>query len=237
MKYYTLLIMLAVTQIARAEMQIMSDTDLQSVDGQAGADISLEMRLNQNPDYSFDSVLCTQFEYCRFATNLNNRYDDGSYKDNSGVVHEADGSTTGATLGKKLWLVFKQVQGTLKFQEIKLDGTDLDPYTGDNGSTVLKPAVQLRFDAAKPILIRNFGYESLAIESDTMDNEGTGNTPGYLAKTTGGSGAGAYADGKYTAAGFDNGKEVGFTGLNVHGNLALKATIKIFSCDANHPRC
>ena len=236
MKRYALVIMLAVTQIARAEMQIMSDTDLQSVDGQAGADISLEMRLNQKPDYSFDSTLCAAFEYCRFATSLNNRYDDGSYKDNLGVVHEADGSTSGATLGKKLWLVFKQVQGTLKFQEIKLDGTDLDPYTGDNGSTVLKPAVQLRFDAAKPILIRNFGYESLAIESDTVDNEGVGNTPGYLAKI-GGPSDPLYEDGKYKTAGFDFGKEVGFTGLNIHGNLALKATIKIFSCDANHPRC
>ena len=236
MKRYALVIMLAVTQIARAEMQIMSDTDLQSVDGQAGADISLEMRLNQKPDYSFDSTLCAAFEYCRFATSLNNRYDDRSYKDNLGVVHEADGSTSGATLGKKLWLVFKQVQGTLKFQEIKLDGTDLEPYTGDNGSTVLKPAVQLRFDAAKPILIRNFGYESLAIESDTVDNEGVGNTPGYLAKI-GGPSDPLYEDGKYKTAGFDFGKEVGFTGLNVHGNLALKATIKIFSCDANHPRC
>lgn len=241
MKRYALLVLLSVSQqVVIADMQVMTEEELQSVDGQAGADLSLEMRLNQNESYRFldqTGEVCEKFEYCRFATSLNNRYDDGSYKDNSGVVHEANGSTSGATLGKKLWLVFKQVQGTLKFQEIKLDGTDLDPYTGDNGSTVLKPAVQLRFDAAKPILIRNFGYESLAIESDTMDNEGTGNTPGYLAKTTGGSGAGAYADGKYTAAGFDNGKEVGFTGLNVHGNLALKATIKIFSCDANHPRC
>ena len=50
-------------------------------------------------------------------------------------------------------------------------------------------------------------------------------------------GVSEYLDGKYIYAGFDNGKEVGFTGLNINGNLALKATLKIFSCDSNHPRC
>ena len=143
----------------------------------------------------------------------------------------------GRALGKKLWLVFKQVQGTIKFQLIKLDGSDLTSYIGKNSSTVLKAAVQLGFDASKPVLIRNFGYQSLAIEADTVDNEGAGNLPGYLAKSGGGSGAGAYANGKYTAAGFDQGREVGFTGLNVNANLALQGTVKIFSCDTNHPRC
>ena len=197
------------------------------VDGQAGADITLEMRLNQKADYSFDTDICTsaKIEYCRLALSVNNRYDDRSYKDNAGTVYEANGSTAGATLGKKLWLVFKQVQGTIKFQEIKLDGTDLAPYVDDNSATVLKAAVQLGFDASKPVLIRNFGYGSLAIESDTVDNEGIGNLPGYLAKGT------------YTTPGFDNGREIGFTGLNINANLALQGTVKIFSCDANHPRC
>lgn len=239
MKRYALLVLLSVSQqVVIADMQVMTEEELQSVDGQVGVDISLEMRLNQDVNYNFDTVLCADVKYCRWATSLNNRYDDGSYKDNLGVVHEANGSTVGATLGKKLWLVFKQVQGTLKFQEIKLDGTDLAPYLGDNNSTVLKPAVQLSFDAAKPILIRNFGYESLAIEMDSVDNEGAGNIPGYLAEIlSGGSGAGAYTNGKYTAVGFDQGKEIGFTGLKINGNLALNATIRIFSCDANHPRC
>lgn len=223
MKYYPLLALLAVSHIAMADMQPMTEEELQAVDGQAGADIALEMRLNQNPDYSFDTTLCNNFEYCRFALNLNNRNDDGT--------------VTGSPTGRKLWLVFKQVQGTIKFQEIKLDAVDLTPYIGDNSATVQKAAIQLGFDAAKPILIRNFGYQSLAIESDSVANEGVGNIPGYLAKSSGGSGAGAYTNGKYTAAGFDNGREIGFTGLNIHGNLALKATVKMFSCDANHPRC
>ena len=206
MKYYPLLALLAVSHIAVADMQVMSEEELQSIDGQSGADISLEMRLNQKPDYTFDDTVCTsaKIQYCRFATSLNNR---------------------SKSTGEKLWLVFKQVQGTIKFQEIKLDAVDLTPYVGDNSATVQKAAIQLGFDSTKPILIRNFGYQSLAIESDTVPNEGAGNLPGYL------------ATGTYATAGFDNGREVGFTGLNINGNLALKATLKIFSCDANHPRC
>jgi hypothetical protein len=236
-KTVCLLLLCGTASLSYADLQLMTEDELQAVDGQAGADISLEMRLNQLSNYGFDATLCADFEYCRFALNLNNRNDDGSYKDNLGVVHEANGSTAGATLGKKLWLVFKQVQGTIKFQLIKLDGSDLTSYIGKNSSTVLKAAVQLGFDASKPVLIRNFGYQSLAIEADTVDNEGAGNLPGYLAKSGGGSGAGAYANGKYTAAGFDQGREVGFTGLNVNANLALQGTVKIFSCDTNHPRC
>ncbi|MCB1674397.1 MAG: hypothetical protein KDI00_07000 [Pseudomonadales bacterium] len=224
-----ILLLLGSSSVSYAEMQAMNEEELQAVDGQAGADLSLEMRLNQNPDYSFDATLCADFEFCRWALNLNNR--------------NHDGTVTGSATGRKLWLVFKQVQGTLKFQEVKLDGADLAPYVGDNSATVLKAAVQFGFNATKPILIRNFGYQSLAIESDTCTetnlncSTGTTNLPGYLAKASGGSGAGAYANGKYTAAGFDQGREVGFTGLSINANLALQGTIKVFSCDTNHPRC
>ena len=228
-----MLLMLSGASLSYAEMQTMNEEELQAVDGQAGADLSLEMRLNQNESYRFldqTGEVCEEFEYCRWALNLNNR--------------NHNGTVTGSTTGRKLWLVFKQVQGTIKFQEIKLDGADLAPYVGDVViATVQKAAIQLGFDSTKPILIRNFGYQSLAIESDTCTetnlncSTGTTNLPGYLAKASGGTGAGAYANGKYTAAGFDNGQEVGFTGLNINANLALQGTIKIFSCDANHPRC
>ena len=233
MKKYVLFALLGFAQVSFAEMQVMTEEDLQAVDGQAGADISLEMRLNQNESYRFldqTGEVCEKFEYCRWALNLNNR--------------NHDGTVTGSATGRKLWLVFKQVQGTIKFQELKLDGADLPFYLGDvTGLPVLKAAIQLGYDATKPVLIRNFGYQSLAIESDTCTetnlncSSGTVNVPGYLAKGSGGSGAGAYTNGKYTAAGFDNGREVGFTGLSINTNLALQGTIKIFSCDANHPRC
>ncbi|MDO9177876.1 MAG: hypothetical protein Q7U16_06075 [Agitococcus sp.] len=216
MKHYLLLVALLCSGLAKAEMQVLSEDELQRVDGQGGADISLEMRLNH--DTSAQLTGCTDFEFCRFALNLNNRND---------------------VAGKKQWLVFKQVQGTIIFQEIKLDATDLTAYIGKNSANVVKPAIKLSFDATKPILIRNFGYQSLAIETDTVANEGVGNLPGYLAKGSGGSGVTAYANGKYTNATnlFDLGRETGFMGLNMYGNLALAGTVKIFSCDANHPRC
>lgn len=216
MKHYLLLVALLCSGLTQAEMQVLSEDELQRVDGQGGADISLEMRLNH--DTSAQLTGCTDFEFCRFALNLNNRSD---------------------VTGKKQWLVFKQVQGTIIFQEIKLDATDLTAYIGKNSANVVKPAIKLSFDATKPILIRNFGYQSLAIETDTVANEGSGNIPGYLAKGSGGSGVTAYANGKYTdlANLFDLGRETGFMGLNTYGNLALAGTVKIFSCDTNHPRC
>jgi hypothetical protein len=223
MKHYVLLVALLCSGLAQAEMQVLSEDELQLVDGQGGADISLEMRLNHDTNAQLTG--CTAFEFCRFALNLNNRNDDGSI--------------TGSATGKKLWLVFKQVQGTIIFQEIKLDATDLTAYVGKNSATVVKPAIKLSFDATKPILIRNLGYQALAIETDTVANEGAGNIPGYLAKGSGGSGVTAYANGKYTNATnlFDLGRETGFMGLNMYGNLALAGTVKIFSCDTNHPRC
>ncbi|MDO8416159.1 MAG: hypothetical protein Q7S87_08120 [Agitococcus sp.] len=229
MKHYVLLVALLCSGLTQAEMQVLSEDELQLVDGQGGADISLEMRLNHDTNAQLTG--CTNYEYCRFALNLNNR--------------NHDASVTGSATGRKLWLVFKQVQGTILFQEIKLDATDLTAYTGKDSAVVVKPAIKLSFDATKPILIRNVGYQSLAIETDTCTESdlncsvGTVNVPGYLAKGSGGSGATAYANGKYTNATnlFDLGRETGFMGLNMYGNLALAGTVKIFSCDANHPRC
>ena len=216
MKHYVLLVALLCSGLTQAEMQVLSEDELQLVDGQGGADISLEMRLNH--DTSAQITGCADYEYCRFALNINNRSNAS---------------------GMKQWLVFKQVQGTIIFQEIKLDATDLTAYIGKDVATVVKPAITLSFDATKPILIRNLGYQSLAIETDTVANEGASNIPGYLAKGSGGVGVTAFSSGKYTNATnlFDFGREVGFTGLNIYGNLALAGTVKIFSCDANHPRC
>ncbi|MEC7119427.1 MAG: hypothetical protein VXW65_05960 [Pseudomonadota bacterium] len=186
-----------------AALEPLENDVLQAVTGQGGADISLELRLNHDGNADF---VCANdaLEYCRIALAINNR--------------NHDGTPTGSPTGRKQWLVFKGIQGTINIQEIKLDGTDLT-----YGSTV-KPAIQLSYDPLKPILIRNFGYQSLAIETDTVANEGAGNVPGYL------------ATGVYGGTGFDAGREFGFTGLNMHGNLSLAGTIKIFGCDG-HPRC
>ena len=136
-----------------------------------------------------------------------------------------------------MWLVFKGIQGTINIQLIKFDGTDIPAYLGKDNTTVTnKTALQLGFDPSKPILIRNLGYQSLSLETDSVINEGSGNIPGYLAKGSGGSGIGAFVNGKYTTNGFDFDREVGFTGLNINGNISLSGTMKVFGC-TNHPRC
>lgn len=230
MKKLTLLATLLVCGTAsHAALEPMDNQALQTVMGQGGADISLELRLNHDASSNF---VCAngELEYCRIALSINNRYADGSYKDALGVVRNSAGGII-SNVGRKQWLVFKGVQGTLNIQELKIDGVDL------SYASTIKPAIQLSFNPLKPIQFRNFGYQSLSIETDTVANEGVGNLPGYLAKGSGGVGSGAYVDGKYTATGFDNGREVGFTGLNIHGNLSVAGTLKVFSCDAGHPRC
>lgn len=230
MKKLTLLAALAfcVTS-SHAALEALDNQELTEVTGQGGADISLQLRLNHNTSAGF---VCAnnELEYCRMALSINNRYADGSYRDSAGVVRSSAGAII-PNVGRKQWLVFKGIQGTINIQEIKLDGADL------TYNSIVKPAIQLSFNPLKPIQFRNVGYQSLSIETDSIANEGAGNLPGYLAKGSGGSGSSAFVDGKYTAAGFDNGREVGFTGLNIHGNLSVAGTLKVFSCDAGHPRC
>ncbi|WP_026471258.1 DUF6160 family protein [Alkanindiges illinoisensis] len=198
MKTVILLSSLLLSASVNAALEPLNNTDLQQVEGQAGADISLNLSLNQSSPGVFDTTLCSDLKFCRLGIALNNR------------------STTD---GKKLWLVFKGIQGTINIQQVALDGVDLI-----YGSTV-KPAIQLSFNPLKPIQFRNVGFNSVSIETDTVANEGAGNIPGYL------------ATGTYTTAGFDANREKGFTGLMINGNLSVAGTIKIFSCDSSHPRC
>jgi len=239
MKKITLLTaLLCCTTWSHAALEALDNQAMTDVTGQGGADISLQLRLNHDTNANF---VCAnnRLEYCRIGLSINNRYADGSYRDSAGVVRTSAGAiktADGGQVGLKQWLVFKGVQGTINIQKIGLDGADLT-YTSKALTPITKPAIQLSFDPLKPIQLRNVGFESLSIETDTVANEGAGNLPGYLAKGSGGTGATAFADGKYTAAGFDNGKEVGFTGLKINGNLSVEGTLKIFSCDAGHPRC
>lgn len=208
---------------AFAELQPLDNQDLQQVQAQGGADISWQLTLNQNSSYAFN---CANLVYCRLGLSLNNR--------------NLDGTPTGSATGKKLWLVFKGIQGTINLQQVKLDGTDIT----FNGNT--QAAIQLSYDPLKPIQIRNFGYQALSIQYDSVANEGALNTPGYLVPLTVADG-GVYAtvSTEGTAGRFDGydpnnptmGRETGFTGLNMNGNLSLAGTVKIFSCGSSHPRC
>ncbi|EZQ01416.1 hypothetical protein [Acinetobacter sp. Ver3] len=210
-------------------LEPMSDEALKNVEGQAGADLSLKLSLNQKlvtennvQRYVFDDALCKDAEYCRLALAVNNRY-----------IKDGQASSTD---GFKLWLVFKGIQGTLNIQKIGLDGVDLS-YKNDSGTDQLKAAMQLSFDPSKPIQIRNFGFDALAFGQDKFTSnattEGVGTSPadyGYLQVTR-------YDSSNAPRSAYDHGRETGFMGLKMNGNLAVQGKVMMFGCDGSHQRC
>ncbi|GAA5015373.1 hypothetical protein GCM10023206_26390 [Acinetobacter puyangensis] len=240
-----------------ADLQALDNEDLNTVHAQAGADLSLYLSLNHKQDGTYQLTdLCSTtgstYEQCRLGLAFNSRYHNGEYVDREGNVHNASGAiiTGSAIEGRKLWLVMKGLQGTIDLQHVGLDGTDLT-YTEKGGSqTIVKSAIQLSFDPQRPIVIRNFGFESLSVEMDSAVETNAANIPGYWQKNTSGTGLNKLTNGKYdystpvTVGGltynsdsFDHGREVGFTGMLMNANLVMNGTIKVFGCDGSHPRC
>ena len=226
--------LLLVFGAAHAELQTLDNQQLQQVEGQAGATINWTLSLNQTSPGVFDTTTCSDLRFCRFAVSSNNRYDDGSYVSNDGTIYKKNGDVTTAT-GRKQWLVFKGLQGTIQIQNMDISGDDLK-YTADNGTDEkIKAALKVSFKKEYPILIRNLGFDALSIETDTVANEGAGNVSGYFNADKYGATAGP--DIKVTTSVYDQGKETGFTGITMNGNLALQGNLKVFSCDASMKRC
>ena len=226
--------LLLVFGAAHADLQSLNNQQLQQVEGQAGATINWTLSLNQTSPGVFDTTTCSDLRFCRFAVSSNNRYDDGSYVSNDGTIHKKNGDVTTAT-GRKQWLVFKGLQGTIQIQNMDISGDDLK-YTADNGTDEkIKAALKVSFKKEYPILIRNLGFSALSIETDTVANEGAGNVSGYFNADKYGATAGP--DIKVTTSVYDQGKETGFTGITMNGNLALQGNLKVFSCDASMKRC
>lgn len=209
-------------QFSHAELKPLANQELQAVEAQSAATINWSLSLNQTSPGVFANAAgeyCngTDVKFCRLAMSSNNR----------------------TTLdGRKQWLVLKGIQGTIGLNNVDIDVVDL-LYKDDANADQIKAALQLSIKETSPILIRNFGFNAMSIETDTVANEGSGNIPGYLAMGSGGAGATAYADGVYTDTTnkFDQGRETGFTGMMMNGNLALQGTLKVFSCDASMKRC
>lgn len=229
MKKNMLFIFMSLMSLSAFALEPLSDQELQSVEGQAGADMSLKLSLNQKADGNFDSTLCAKVEYCRLAMSLNKRFVSQKAGDVNNIFSDANSDS-----GHKLWLVFKGIQGTINIQKLGLDGADLT-YKNDGGTQIIKPAIQLSTTASIPIQVRNFGFNALSIEQDSFNStaavEGVGATAadyGYLKKTT-------YASNN--ASVYDQNKETGFTGMMMNGNIALNGKVMVFSCDASHPRC
>ena len=234
--------LLLVFGAAHAELQSLNNQQLQQVEGQAGATIDWTLSLNQTSPGVFDTDTCADLRFCRFAVSSNNRYDDGSYvtRDpitNIETIHDKNGNVITAT-GRKQWIVFKGIQGSIQLQKVDIDGTDL-LYSSDANMTgtpdQIKAALQVSFKAANPIKIRNFGFNALSIETDTVANEGAGNVPGYLNADKYGATAGTNI--KVTTSVYDQGRETGFMGMMMNGNLALQGNLKVFSCDGSMKRC
>ena len=213
-------------QFSHAELKPLGNQELQAVEAQSAATINWSLSLNQTSPGVFANAAgeyCngTDVKFCRLAMSSNNR----------------------TTLdGRKQWLVLKGIQGTIGLNNVDIDGVDLLNSSDNNTTGVpdqIKAALQLSIKETSPILIRNFGFNAMSIETDTEANEGSGNIPGYLAMGSGGTGATAYANGVYTDTTnkFDQGRETGFTGMMMNGNLALQGTLKVFSCDASMKRC
>lgn len=209
--------LLLLASSAHAGLVGLNNQQLGEINGQGGADLNWTLSLNHK--ITTDGSLSREYEckdaasvYCRLAISANNR------KDANGNLY---------------WLVFKQLQGTLQLEKFQLDGVSV------GGGT--KTALQLRFgiddkgNYLQPLKIRNFGYAALQIEKDsgaTTTNPATAANKGYLNISN-------YPNvsSTFTSA-FDAGKETGFTGLNVHGNLALAGTLKVFGCNgSNGSRC
>ena len=220
MLFASLLVLLF--QTTHAELKPLENKELQAVEAQSAATINWSLSLNQTSPGVFANAAgqyCngTDVKFCRLAMSSNNR-------------------TTSD--GKKQWLVLKGIQGTIGLNNVDIDVVDL-LYKDESNADQIKAALQLSIKETSPILIRNFGFNAMSIETDTVANEGSGNIPGYLAMGSGGAGATAYADGVYTDTTnkFDQGRETGFTGMMMNGNLALQGTLKVFSCDASMKRC
>lgn len=247
-KICTLLLALS-SSVAFAALTPLDNQSLQAIEGQAGADLSLKLVLNQNKLTNAELLdptkkplfTCVNLAFCHLAVSPNKRF---VQKDASGNWNVAASDPTSANPGHKLWLVFKGLQGTVNIQKLALDGADL-VYMNKSGQATLKPAIQLGFDAALPIQIRNLGFNSVSIEQDDFASyydaggnlvEGTG-TPGYLVsktytaipQSTGATGT--------TADNYDLNREKGFMGLQMNGNLAIQGQVMMFSCDGTHPRC
>ncbi|MCY6411764.1 hypothetical protein QTA56_06370 [Acinetobacter sp. VNH17] len=261
MKKYQPLFALCVALAANpsfAELNGLTDTELQTMVGQAGADLNIALNLNQTPvtgivsntllamydparTPQFDTSLClsNKLEFCRLAIALNNRSVDTSVVGGVTVY-----TSRGDNAGKKQWITFKGIQGTINIPKLGIDGEDVT-FTKVGGGLLTKPALKFSFDPKVPIEIRNLGFQSLAIENDGTANLDASSDPavsntsdrGYLNNTKYTNSDGAF-DANNPNYSSQVGREKGFLGVNMNANLSLTGTIKMFSCaGGTHPRC
>ncbi|WP_312157651.1 hypothetical protein [Acinetobacter variabilis] len=230
LKNLMLATVLGISLATQAGLVSLDPQQMTAETGQGGADLSWTLSLNHQ--YATDltksqisETVANKLEvyykpttdcgintlFCRLAISPNNHVD---------------------AQGNKKWLVFKGIQGTLQIDKFSIDGTTITNAAGDP-----QTAMKITFYDDKPLKIRNLGFNTLAIETGTGegDKEGYANSEKYTTFTN----RVYQADGTYTTASadvpeFDRGREKGFMGLNMHGNMHMSGNLKIFgfNCSA-----
>lgn len=201
-----------------ANLVALEQDEMTKAIGQGAAELSWTLSLNHqyanNLDLANISTIengqvteafydyqCLDSRLCRIAIAANNHKDS---QDN------------------QKWLVFKQIQGTLQIDKFTLEGTTIINQF-DKPQTALK----ITFEDENPLKIRNLGFASLAVETGaTNSQEGFTNYKTYSTFTVKDA---ANEDKVLNVPSFDKGQEQGFMGLNVHGNLHMNGSLKIFS--------
>lgn len=133
--------------VANAELQAISNDELDVEVGQAGIALSLEMRLNAD---SSGNSLCGRpslpIVECRMAIGINNR---------------------GRPNIDQEWLVFKGVYGRIYVPYLSVDA-DTVTYTDDNGASQTIAAGRLGYGgAANKVRIDHLTISNIAMEYDT----------------------------------------------------------------------
>lgn len=217
---------------AHAVLQSVDDLELSTMNGQASPAViaydtgapklilGLDLRLNLDPDGtigqtdgtlgaadgSLDNICPSGQVACNIGIAFNNRYSSGNKKD---------------------WLVFKNVTGSISIPHIDLTGQLVN--VSSTGTANNRSALALRIEKTNPIVIKQLGFESLAVETDSAAEVVAGgalngsNVAGYRNNAL----AAPLGD---TNNVFDAGKFRGFVGLDITASLAVNGTFKIYNC-------
>lgn len=198
---------------AMADLNSLSNDELEDVTGQQGVAISLDWRLNVNKQGTI-LPLCTAaatYRECRIAWAFNNRGTD-----------DVD----------KKWLVLKGFTGSLYIPYLRVDASTVT-YTTDSAVSKTIPAVLLSFGtvatgsgANTKVQVKNLTIDNMAMETDNATRRG------YWADSTT----------EPTGAAIPANVNTGFMGLQINGpsnvaNIQIDGTFKIFPCLGDHPSC
>lgn len=208
------------TSVACAQLQPLSTEALSAVDGQSGARLDLNMRINWDTvagQYTCAGSAADKDKFCRLGVSLNNRVDSTNHKS---------------------WLVFKGLHAeAINLQNLRIDGV-----SGINGS---QSGLKLTFTATDPIQLRHVGFKAVSMEYDDFASTKSASwattgiwdepasptgDPGYLKYST------------YSASDpsvYDREHEKGFLGVDMHGNLSVTGSMTIYalSCTGSGTRC